>query len=218
MARGAHKVNPFGFRLGINKNWKSRWYAGKKDYADRFLADLKIRNFIEGKLKSAGIANIIIKRMIAKIIVEINVARPGVVIGKGGSAINDLKKDLERMIRQEIEIKIFEVKSPESVAKIVAEGIAMQCEKRVAPKMAAERAIKAAMESKEVKGITVWVGGRIKGAEMARVEKLSSGVIPRHTLRQDIDYGFAEAQVPGAGKHGVKVWINKGEKNTYIID
>jgi small subunit ribosomal protein S3 len=218
MARGAHKVNPIGFRLGINKNWQSIWYSSKKAYADKFLNDMKLRAAISKKLKSAGVGSTIIKRSINKIIVDIHVARPGVVIGKGGAAIADLKKELEKIAKAEVEPKIFEIKNPETVAKLVAETIAMQCEKRVAPKMAADRAADAAMESNKIKGIAIWVGGRIKGAEMARVEKVTKGVVPRHTIRNDLDYGFAEAQVPGAGKHGIKVWINKGEKNSYSLE
>lgn len=218
MARGAHKVHPIGFRIGVNKNWKSRWFAEKNEYADRFLDDQKLRKRIQEKLKTAGVATVVIKRAVSKVVIEIHVARPGVVIGKGGTAINELKEELEKIVKQEIELKIFEVKNPETVAKIVAESIAMQCERRVAPKMAAERAVKAAQESRMVKGITVWIGGRIRGAEMARVEKVSWGNVPRHTLRADIDYAFTEAMVPNAGKHGIKVWINKGEKSTYSID
>ncbi len=218
MARGAHKVHPTGFRLGINKSWKSRWYADKKNYADTFLVDKELRKVINEKLKNAGVAEVIIKRSINKILVEINVARPGVVIGKGGSAIADLKKDLEKIAKTEVEPKIFEVRNPEAVAKLVAENIAFQCERRINPKIAAEKAVQAAMENRDVKGIAVWIGGRIRGAEMARVEKVNKGVVPRHTLRNDLDYAFTEAQVPGAGKHGIKVWINKGEKLGYDID
>ncbi|MCA9381640.1 30S ribosomal protein S3 [Candidatus Dojkabacteria bacterium] len=218
MARGAHKVHPTGFRLGINKSWKSRWYADKSTYADKFLNDKKLRDAINKNLKHAGVASTIIKRSINKVIIEIHVARPGVVIGKGGSAISDLKKDLEKIAGTEVEPKIFEVRNPEAVAKLVAENIAFQCERRINPKVAGEKAVQAAMENRDVKGITVWIGGRIRGAEMARVEKISKGVVPRHTLRNDVDYAFTEAQVPGAGKHGIKVWINKGEKQGYDID
>ncbi len=218
MARGAHKVHPTGFRLGINKSWKSRWYANKSAYADTFLMDKELRKVINTNLKSAGVSEVIIKRSINKILVEIHVARPGVVIGKGGAAIADLKKDLEKIAKTDVEPKIFEVRNPEAVAKLVAEGIAMQCERRINPKIAAEKAVHAAMENRDVKGIAVWIGGRIKGSEMARVEKVSKGVVPRHTLRNNIDYAFVEAQVPGAGKHGIKVWINKGEKLGYDID
>lgn len=218
MARGTHKVHPTGFRLGINKNWKARWFADKKVYADTFISDQKIRKLIETELKSAGVASIIIKRSMNRITVEITVARPGVVIGKGGTAISLLKKKLEKVAKQEVEPKIFEVKNPEIVAKLVAESIAAQCERRINPKIAAERAKDAAMETGKIKGITIWVKGRIKGAEMARTEKVNSGPVPRHTLRYDIDYAFTEAQVPSAGKHGIKVWINKGEKSSYSID
>jgi len=218
MARGAHKINPIGFRIGINKNWNSRWYAPKKDYAEKFLSDIKIRKLVNERLRAAGVASIIIKRLINKILIEINVARPGVVIGRGGAGINTLKDDLTKVLKQNVDIKIFEIKNPDTVAKIVAENIAMQCERRVAPKMAISKAVQAAKESGIVKGIEVWVGGRIRGAEMARREKQRWGIIPRHTLRADIDYAFTEAQVPSAGKHGVKVWINKGEKTTYNID
>ena len=218
MARGAHKVNPIGFRLGINKSWKSRWYSDKKSYADTFLIDRELRNVINVNLKSAGVAEVIIKRSINKILIEIHVARPGVVIGKGGAAIADLKKSLDKVAKTDVEPKIFEVRNPEAISKLVAENIAFQCEKRINPKIAAEKAVLAAMENKNVKGITIWIGGRIRGAEQARVEKVSRGFVPRHTLRNDIDYGFVEAQVPGAGKHGIKVWINKGEKLGYDID
>lgn len=218
MARGSHKVNPIGFRIGVNKNWKSRWYSDKHTYADNFLMDLKLRNLINEKLKHAGVASVVIKRSMSKITVEVEVARPGVVIGKGGKSINDLKTELSKLSKQDVDIKIFEVKNPEHVAKLVAENIAMQCERRIAPKLAASKAIEAAMEGGKIKGITIWVGGRIRGAEMARVEKFQEGHVPRQTLRANIDYAFAEAQVPGAGKHGIKVWINKGEKRTYSID
>lgn len=218
MARGAHKVHPIGFRLGVNKNWQSRWYADKKQYADNVLADEKIRKIIEADLKSARVGSVVIKRFISKIVVEVNVARPGVVIGKGGETIALLKKKLTKIAGQEVEPKIFEVKQPEIEAKLVAEAIAFQCEKRINPKLAAEKAKKAAVDTGKIKGITIWIGGRIKGAEMARVEKASWGQVPRHTLRADIDYAFTEAQVPGAGKHGIKVWINKGEKTTYSSD
>ncbi len=218
MARGSHKVQPVGFRLGVNKNWSSRWYADKKVYANFFLEDLKIKKIIGEKLKNAGVASILIKRAMSKIIVEIEVARPGVVIGKGGAAINQLKAELSRAVGHDVETKIYEVKNPEIVAKLVAESIALQCERRVAPKMAAAKAVEAAKESGLIKGIEIWVGGRIRGAEMARREKARWGVVPRHTLRADIDYAFATARVPSAGVHGIKVWINKGEKLTYSID
>lgn len=218
MARGAHKINPIGFRIGVNKNWDSRWYADKHTYADRLLDDLKARDLVFKKLKPAGVAQVIIKRMINKVVIEIYVARPGVVIGRSGAGIQTLKDELTKLLKQPVEVKPFEVKNPDTIAKLVAENIAAQCEKRVNPKIAMQKAVDAAMSSGNIKGIAVWVGGRIKGADMARVEKIQKGVVPRHTLRADIDYAFVVGQVPRAGKHGVKVWINRGEKNTYSID
>lgn len=218
MARGAHKVNPVGFRIGVNKNWSSRWYASKKDYADKFFSDLSVKKLISERLKSAGIAEIIIKRFANKVLVEVSVARPGVVIGRGGAGITLLKDDLTNLLKQGVEVKIFEVKNPETIARIVAENIAQMCEKRVNPKIAMSKAAEAAMATKLVTGIEIWVAGRIKGAEIARREKVKVGTIPRHTIRADIDYAFVVAQVPGSGKHGIKVWISKGEKLSYSID
>jgi len=218
MARGAHKVNPIGFRLGVNKNWNSRWYASKEDYAEKYLSDRKVNKLVEEKLKQAGVASIIIKRLINKVLIEISVARPGVVIGRGGAGINALKDELTKLLKTNVDIKIFEIKNPDVIAKLVAENIAQQCERRVNPKVAAGKAVEAAKNTGLVKGIEVWIGGRIKGAEMARREKVRWGVVPRHTIRADLDYAFTEAQVPQAGKHGIKVWINKGEKSSYSID
>lgn len=218
MARGAHKVNPIGFRTGVNKNWTSRWYADKKDYPQKFLEDLKVKKAVNERLKSAGVANVVVKRLTNKVIIEIFVARPGVVIGRSGAGINALRDDLAKMLKQQVEVKPFEVKNPEVIAKLVAETVAMQCERRIDPRKAIQKAVEAAKSAGGIRGITIWVGGRIKGADMARVEKSSWGFVPRHTLRADIDYAFVEAQVPRAGKHGIKVWINKGEKNTYSID
>lgn len=218
MARGAHKVHPIGFRVGINKNWSSRWYASKLDYADKFLSDDKAKKLIVERLKAAGIADVVIKRFINKVVAEVSVARPGVVIGRGGAGINQLKEDLGKLLKQSVEIKIFEVKNPETVARIIAENVAQQCEKRVNPKMAMSKALEAAKETGLVKGVEIWVAGRIKGAEIARREKIKWGTIPRHTLRADIDYAFTFAMVPGAGKHGIKVWVSKGEKMNYSID
>ncbi len=218
MARGTHKVNPIGFRIGVNKNWPSRWFATKADYSDKLLGDRKARRLIEERLKSAGVASIIIKRFVNKILIEVNVARPGVVIGRSGAGINTLKDELSTLLKQPVDIKPYEVKNPDTIAKLVAENIAVQCERRVAPKVAIQKAIDAAKATGLIKGIAVRVGGRIRGADMARVEKASWGQVTRNTIRADIDYAFTEAQVPRAGKHGIKVWINKGEKTTYSID
>jgi len=218
MARGAHKVNPVGFRIGVNKNWNSRWYASKEDYAEKYLSDKKVNALVEEKLKQAGVASIVIKRLINKVLIEISVARPGVVIGRGGAGITALKDELTKLLKTNVDIKIFEIKNPDIIAKLVAENIAQQCERRINPKMAAGKAVEAAKNTGLVKGIEVWIGGRIKGAEMARREKVRWGVVPRHTIRADLDYAFVEAMVPQAGKHGIKVWINKGEKSSYSID
>lgn len=213
-----NKSNTTSMRLGINQNWKSVWFQPKGQYADTFLQDIKIRKLVEEKLKNAGVAEVVIKRTMNNVLVEVMVARPGVVIGRGGAGIDTLKKDLRRITKLDVDVKAFEVKRPEIEARLVAETIANQCERRIAPRIAARRAAEAAMDTGLIKGITVLVSGRIRGAEIARKEKISLGVVPRHTLRADIDYGFVEAQVPSAGKHGIKVWINKGEKQTYSID
>lgn len=218
MARGSHKVNPIAFRIGTNKNWSSRWYSDRKTYGEKIFGDIKCKKLINERLKQAGVGDVIIRRQNSRIYVDINVARPGIVIGRGGEGITKLKQDLTKLLKQVVEVKIFEIKNPETIAKIVAETIAMQCEKRMNPRVAMSKAIEAAKESGIVKGIDIWVGGRIKGAEMARKEKSKWGTVPRHTIRADLDYAFTEANVPGAGKHGIKVWINKGEKNTYNIE
>lgn len=205
-------------RLGVNKNWKSIWYQPDADYADTFLQDLKVRQLVETKLRSAGVAEVVVKRSMSNVVVEVMVARPGVVIGKGGAGIDTLRKELKKITKTDVEVKAFEVKRPEIEARLVAETIASQCERRVSPKIAARKAAEAAMNTGLVKGIVIIISGRIRGAEIARKEKISLGVVPRHTLRADIDYGFVEAQVPSAGKHGIKVWINKGEKQTYSLE
>jgi len=213
----SQKVNATGFRMGVNKTWKSRWFQPKKQYAATFLNDLAIRKYVEEKLKSAGVAELIIKRSLNKVTVEMRAARPGVVIGKGGAGIEEIKGELKKIAKTEVDLKVFEVKRPEIIAKLVAENIASQCERRVKAKVAGQRAIDAAMETGAIKGISVWISGRIGGAEIARTEKLEEGNVSRHSLRADIDYANAEAQVPGLGKHGIKVWINKGEKHTYDV-
>lgn len=213
-----NKSNAASMRLGINKNWKAVWYQSDSTYAETFLQDREIRKMIEVKLKNAGVADIMIKRTMNKILIEVSVARPGVVIGRGGSGIEALQKDLHKISKSDIEVKVFEVKRPEVEAKLVGETIANQCERRIAPKQAARRAAEAAMDTGLIKGIEILISGRIRGAEIARKEHIRLGVVPRHTLRADIDYALVEAQVPGAGKHGIKVWINKGEKQTYSLD
>lgn len=209
-----NKTNPTGMRLGINKYWNSIWYQPKEQYADVFLQDMKLRKAVAEKLKNASVASIVIKRDMNKITVEVRVARPGVVIGKGGAGIELLKKDLNRLVKGTVDIKVYEVKRPEIEAQLVAENVAAQCERRVSPKIAARKAMNAAIETGLIEGIQIDVSGRIRGAEIARTERVKWGKIPRQTLRNNIDYAFYEAAVPQAGKHGIRVWISKGEKLT----
>lgn len=213
-----HKINPTGFRIGVNKNWSAIWYKAKSEYADTVIEDQKIRKFLKTKLKNAGVAKILIKRSMNKVMIELMVARPGVVIGKGGSGIEELHKELSKVTKADVKIsKVLEVKRPEIHATLIAENVASQCERRINPKRAAMKAVEAAMATGQIKGIEIWVGGRINGAEIARTERILQGSVPRHNLRADIDYAHAEGHVPALGIHGVKVWVNKGEKHDYEI-
>jgi small subunit ribosomal protein S3 len=203
------KVNPIGLRLGINKTWDSRWYANTKDYGDLLMSDLKIRKMLKDKLKSAGISKIVIERPHKKCRVTIYTARPGVVIGKKGADIETLRRELAKLVDGEVFLNIVEVRKPEVDATLVAESIAQQLERRVAFRRAMKRALQATMRL-GAKGCKVKVSGRLGGAEIARTEQYNEGSVPLHTLRADVDYGFAEADTP-MGKIGVKVWIYKGE-------
>jgi len=207
-----NKVNPTGFRLGVNKNWKSLWFAEKSSYASNVLSDLRIRNYIMEKLSTAGVEDVIVKRHTKAVVIEVHVARPGVVIGRGGSGIDELNKELKKIIAGEVELKIFEVKRPELGARLIANNIKGQLERRVVPKYAASREIENARNTGLIKGIRIWISGRIKGVEIARTEKFQWGTVPLQTLRADIDYIQIDARVPNAGKHGIKVWVYKGEK------
>ena len=202
------KVNPLGFRLGIIKSWNSRWYAGK-DYAKFIEDDYRIREFLKKKLYHAGISKIEIERWAKRIRLRIYTARPGIVIGKKGAEIEQLKQELEKMIPQEVVIDIQEVRKPEVDAQLVAENVALQIIRRVAFRRAMKRGVASAMRF-GAKGIKVCCSGRLGGAEMARTEWYKEGRIPLHTLRADIDYGFAEARTT-YGVIGVKVWIFNGE-------
>jgi small subunit ribosomal protein S3 len=202
------KVNPLGFRLGVIKSWDSRWFAGK-DYAAFIEDDYKIRQFLKKKLYHAGISKIEIERWAKRIRLRIYAARPGIVIGKKGSEIELLKKELEKMVPQEVVIDIQEVKKPEVNAQLVAENVALQIVRRVAFRRAMKRGVSSAMRF-GAQGIKVCSSGRLGGAEMARTEWYKEGRIPLHTLRADIEYGFAEARTT-YGIIGVKVWIFHGE-------
>lgn len=208
----AQKVNPTGFRIGVNKGWQSVAFVEKNEYAKSLMQDLAVRKYIEDNLSSAGVVSTIIKRFMSKIVIEISVARPGVVIGRGGTGIEKLNKELSKIAGSKVEIKLFEVKKPEASAKLIGEAIASQVARRIVPKFAALRQMENAKNSGIVKGIKIWVAGRIKGSEIARTEKFQWGSVPLQTLRADIDYASIPVAVPNAGLHGIKVWVYKGEK------
>lgn len=203
------KVSPVGLRLGINKTWESNWYADKKDFAKFLDNDVKIRKFLSSKLKGAAVSSILIERNATKTEVIINTAKPGVVIGHGGDDIEKLKKELSKLVDENIEISIMEIKNPDIDAALVAENIAHQIEGRVSFRIAQKKAIRNAMKA-GAKGIKTAVSGRLGGADMARTEGYTEGNIPLHTLRADVDYAHKEADTT-YGKIGVKVWIYKGE-------
>jgi small subunit ribosomal protein S3 len=204
------KVHPYGFRLGYNNTWKSRWYAGK-DYVDKLHEDLKLRNYLKKRLYHAGIASVEVERAADKMTVNIFTARPGIIIGKKGSEVDKLKSDLQKMLnRKEVFVNIEQVNNPEANAQLVAEQIASLLERRVAFRKAMKKAIENALR-KGVEGIKIKVSGRLGGADIARSEEYSQGRIPLSTLKADIDYGVAESMTT-YGVIGVKVWINKGEK------
>ncbi len=202
------KVNPIGLRLGINRTWESRWFA-KKDYADLLHEDLKIRDYLRKRLSQAGIARIIIERPTKKAHVTIHSARPGVVIGKKGADIDKLRADLSKMTTAEVSLNIVEIRKPEIDAKLVADNIANQLERRVAFRRAMKRAVQSAMRLGAL-GIRINCGGRLGGAEIARMEWYREGRVPLHTMRADIDYGTSTAFTT-MGTCGVKVWIFRGE-------
>ncbi|MFC7736284.1 30S ribosomal protein S3 [Roseomonas sp. GCM10028921] len=204
-----HKVNPIGLRLGINRTWDSRWYAGDADYSGLLHDDLKLRNKLRDRLKGAGVAKVVIERPAKKPRVTIHAARPGVVIGKKGADIEVLRKDLAKMAGAEVALNIVEIRKPELDATLVAESIAQQLERRVAFRRAMKRAVQSAMRL-GAGGIRINCSGRLGGAEIARMEWYREGRVPLHTLRADIDFGVATAKTT-YGTCGVKVWIFKGE-------
>jgi len=203
------KTHPHGIRVGIIKDWDSKWYADKKQFGDNLVEDDKIRKYIKKKLYVAGVSKINIERTAGKVKVKVNTAKPGLVIGKGGNLVDVLRKELEKMTGKEVFIDISEVKNPEVDAQLVAENIAGQIEKRVAFRRAMKQAMGRAMKM-GAKGIKTTASGRLAGAEIARAEHYHEGTIPLQTLRADIDYGFSEADTT-YGKIGVKVWIYKGQ-------
>ena len=203
------KVNPHGFRVGIINNWSSRWFAKKNDFADALIEDQKIRKVLLAKLKAAGVPKIEIERDKTKVRININCAKPGIIIGKGGVEIEKLKSFCEKLIGKPVVINIIEIKNADMNAKLVAEGIAAQLEKRFSFRRALKQAMGRSMRA-GAKGIKTQVSGRLGGAEIARSEHYHEGTIPLQTIRANIDYGFAEAATT-YGIIGVKVWIYKGE-------
>jgi len=203
-----HKVNPVGLRLGINRTWDSRWYADDQ-YRDLLSEDLKIRDFLHKRLKQAGISKIVIERPAKKARISIHTARPGVVIGKKGQEIEALRKELAKRTTGDVHLNIVEIRKPEIDAKLVAENIAQQLSRRVAFRRAMKRAVQSAMRL-GAEGIRINCGGRLGGAEIARMEWYREGRVPLHTLRADVDYAVATA-FTSYGTCGVKVWIFKGE-------
>ena len=203
------KVNPHGLRVGIIKDWDSRWYADKKNFSEYLIEDNKIRKYIKQKLFTSGIDRVEIERSANRVKLNIHTAKPGMVIGKGGSGVEGLRVQLEKMTGKKIIVNVEEVKVPELSAQLVAENIANQLERRVSFRRAMKQAIQRTLRVGG-KGIKTAVSGRLGGADMARTEGYSEGNIPLHTLRADIDYGFCEANTT-YGKLGVKVWIYKGE-------
>ena len=202
------KVNPHGIRLGINKTWSSRWFS-KSEYTKLLHQDIKIKNYVESKLKNASISKINIERAAKKLRLSIYSSRPGIIIGKKGADIETLKNTLAKMSNLEVFLDIKEVRKPEVEAKLVAENIANQLEKRISFRRAMKKAVQSAMRL-GAKGVKVVCSGRLGGAEIARTEKYHEGSVPLHTLRGDIDYATAEADTT-YGICGIKVWINKGE-------
>lgn len=203
------KVHPKGLRIGIIRDWEGKWFADKKNFASLLHEDVKIRKYIKQKLFAAGISRIQIERAANRIRVTIHTAKPGIVIGRGGAEVENLRREMEKMTGKSVHVNIVEIKTPEIDAQLVAENAAAQIEKRVAFRRAMKQIISRAMKM-GAKGVKISCSGRLAGAEIARTEWYSEGKVPLHTLRADIDYGFAEAKTT-YGKIGIKVWIYKGE-------
>lgn len=206
------KVNPIGFRLAINRDWRSRWFADKRSFGKLLKEDIEIREMVTGQLKDAAVSDVYIERYANRIRITIKTARPGLVIGRKGEDIDKLREVLAKLTGKEIYIEIAEVKKPDLDAQLVAENVAMQLERRVSHRRAMKRALQMAMDNGAL-GIKVLVGGRLNGAEIARSESYKEGKIPLHTLRANIDYGTTEANTV-AGIIGIKVWICKEAETT----
>ena len=203
------KINPTGLRIGVIKDWESRWYANKATFGDTLVEDYELREYLLETLAPAGVPKVEIERTAKRVRINIHVAKPGMVIGRGGAEIEKLKATLEKKLGKEVSLNIIEIKNPDVNAQLVAESIALQLEKRISYRRALKQAIGRAMKL-GAKGIKIQVSGRIGGAEIARSETYKEGTIPLQTIRADIDYGFAEAKTT-YGRIGVKVWIYRGE-------
>ncbi|MBM7623988.1 30S ribosomal protein S3 [Sporohalobacter salinus] len=204
------KINPHGLRVGVIKDWDAKWYAEKDEYADVLHEDLEIREHVKDKMYNAGIARIVIERAADRVKLDVHTARPGMVIGKGGSEVNELREELQEITGKQVQINVVEVKNPEKNAQLIAEGVAQQLEQRVSFRRAMRQAMNRGLRQEGVEGFRIECSGRLGGAEMARQEGYNEGNVSLQTLRADIDYGFTEAYTT-YGKIGVKVWINKGE-------
>lgn len=204
------KVNPIGLRLGINRTWDSCWFASKENYADLLKEDMELRSFLKERLAAAAVSRIVIERPASKCRVFIHTARPGIIIGKKGQDIEDLKKELQKRSKSEVFLNIVEVRKPDTDAQLIAQNVASQLERRVAFRRAMKRAVQNALQQ-GAEGIRINLAGRLGGAEIARTEWYLDGRLPLHTLRADIDYGLAEAKTT-YGVIGIKVWVNRGEK------
>jgi small subunit ribosomal protein S3 len=202
------KVNPVGFRIGVIRDWESKWYAGK-DYGTLLMEDVKIREYLKGKLKDSAVSHIEIERAANRVNITIQTAKPGMVIGRGGAEVENIRAEIAKMSDKKVHINIAEIKNPDMDAILVAESIAQQLERRVSFRRAMKQAIQRSTRA-GAKGIKTMVSGRLGGAEIARSEGYSEGTVPLHTLRADIDYGTAEAATT-YGRIGVKVWIYRGE-------
>ena len=203
------KVSPIGLRIGINKDWQAKWYAPKNEVGTLLNKDIKIRKFLSRRLKDAAVSDVIIERRKNNTEISLHTAKPGIVIGRGGEEIEKLKKELSTLVGESVKVSIIEIKKPDMVAQLVADNIARQIEGRVSFRVAQKRAIRNTMKA-GAKGIKTLVSGRLGGAEMARSEGYTEGMIPLHTLRSNIDYALSEAHTT-FGLIGVKVWIYKGE-------
>lgn len=204
------KVNPHGLRVGVIKSWDTQWFAEKKNFSDNLVEDYNIRKFLKKTYYTSSISKIIISRTADKVIIDIYTSKPGILIGRAGAGVEQMKKEVEKLVKKaNISINIMEIKHPDTDAQLVAEGIAAQLEKRVSFRRAMKQAMQRTMKA-GAKGVKTMVGGRLDGAEIARSESYHEGSIPLQTLRADIDYGFAEANTT-FGVIGVKVWVYKGE-------